>query len=209
MLHPGADDAFAQADDNALVLARDVAGTRVLLLSDLGRAGEAALLAREADLRADVVVTGLPVKGQPLSDELLEAMQPRLIVVADDDRPATALAPRALRERLAAGGWPVVYTSEVGAVWFRSRVGLGRLNHQVEMIRHQAVCVDLPAGFENRLGQRFQQALPVRVVSEDGFASVASIHDVVDRAGVLDSQLAGHGGGLARARRRHQPGSLP
>ena len=121
VLHPGADDTFAQADDNAVVLARDVAGTRVLLLSDLGRAGEAALLEREVDLRADVVVTGLPVKGQPLSDELLEAMQPRLIVVADDERPATALAPRALRERLAAGGWPVVYTSDAGAVWLRLR----------------------------------------------------------------------------------------
>jgi ComEC/Rec2-related protein len=123
VLHPGADDAFGQADDNALVLARDVAGTRVLLLSDLGRAGEAALFEREVDLRADVVVTGLPVKGQPLSDELLAAMQPRLIVVADDERPATALAPRALRERLAAGGWPVVYTSDVGVVWLRLRPG--------------------------------------------------------------------------------------
>ena len=38
-----------------------IGGQRILLLSDLGRPGQDALLQRTPDLRADIVITGLPV----------------------------------------------------------------------------------------------------------------------------------------------------
>ena len=42
-----------------------------MLLSDLGRPGQNALLDQGIDLGADIVVTGLPDKGEPLCDALL------------------------------------------------------------------------------------------------------------------------------------------
>jgi hypothetical protein len=46
---------------------------------------------------------------------------------------------------------------------------------------------------------RFDEALAIRIVPEDRLAPVAAIQDVVDRTGMLDSQLAGHDGRVARA----------
>ena len=116
VLHPTKQDAFAQADDGALVFLGDFCGTRVLLLADLGRPGQNALLARVTDLRADIVVTGLPVQTDPLGDALLDAVQPRVIIVADSEYPATERAKPQLIERLGARGVPVIYTRKAGAV---------------------------------------------------------------------------------------------
>ena len=101
VLHPAAEDKFPQADDAALVLRTEFEGTRLLLLSDLGRPGQDQLMEREPDLRADVVVAGLPEKGEPLCDALIEKIKPGLIVVVDADFPATRRAPGKLRRRLA------------------------------------------------------------------------------------------------------------
>ena len=116
VLHPEATDRFSQADDNAIVLRGDLRGTRVLLLSDLGKPGQNTLLGRERDLRADIVVSGIPTQTQPLADALLDAIQPRLIVISDSVYPATARASRKLRERLATRNIPILFTSEQGAV---------------------------------------------------------------------------------------------
>lgn len=119
VLHPGQDQHFPRADDNALVLRREWPGARVLLLSDLGRAGQGALLEQESDLRADIVVAGLPAQGEPLSEELLAAVEPQLIVVNDAQFPALERAGARLRERLQRPGWRVVYTSDEGTVTIR------------------------------------------------------------------------------------------
>lgn len=121
VLHPAADDKFAQADDAGLVLRGEFFGTRVLLLADLGRPGQEALLRRAADLRADIVVAGLPEQGEALCDGLITAIQPRLIVVADSQFPATKRASLGLRQRLAASGVRVLCTRETGAVTLRFR----------------------------------------------------------------------------------------
>jgi hypothetical protein len=55
-----------------------------------------------------------------------------------------------------------------------------------------------PAGLGARLGERFDEASPIRIIQEDQLASVAAIHDVVDRPGILDSQLARHAGRIPR-----------
>jgi len=116
VLHPGAGDNFARSDDAALVLLGNFNGTRVLLLSDLGRAGQSALLARTNELRADIVIAGLPDGGEPLCDALLDAVQPKVIVIADSEFPATRRASRELKDRLAQKKIPVIYTRDSGAV---------------------------------------------------------------------------------------------
>ena len=121
ILHPGAGEDFMHADDAALVLLGNFHRTRVLLLSDLGRNGQSALLARTNDLHADVVIAGLPDEGEPLCDALLAAVQPKVIVVADSEFPANRRADPQLRERLGQKGIPVIYTRTTGTVTIVAR----------------------------------------------------------------------------------------
>ena len=116
VLHPPPQTKFSRAEDNVLVLRGEIRGTRVLLLSDLSHAGQNALLAGGRDLRADIVVAGLPGDGEPLSDALLGAVQPRLIIVADSQEPAGKRAGAKLRQRLARRHAAVCYTSETDAI---------------------------------------------------------------------------------------------
>ena len=115
VLHPAAEDHFSQADDNALVLYGTIQGTRVLLLSDLGRPGQNALMERCPNLRADIVVTGMPIKSEPLCDPLLDTLQPRAIIVTDSEFPFSHHATSRLSERLGKRNLPVIYTSASGA----------------------------------------------------------------------------------------------
>jgi competence protein ComEC len=114
--HPAATNHFARADDNALVLRGEVRGTKILLLSNLGRAGQDALLESGADVRAEIVIAGLPNASEPLNDALIDTIHPALIIIADSKSPAAKRANGALRNRLAKHGVPVVYTSDMGAV---------------------------------------------------------------------------------------------
>ncbi len=116
VLHPESNDHFPQADDNAIVLRGEFFGTRVLLLSDLGKPGQNALITRHPDLRADIVVAGLPQQTEPLADALIDAIQPRLIIITDAEYPASERASKKLRARLARHNIPVLYTRETGAV---------------------------------------------------------------------------------------------
>ena len=79
------------------------------------------MLARTNDLRADIVIAGLPNEGEPLGDELLDAIRPRVIVVADSEFPATRRAGSELKERLAGRNVPVIYTRTAGAVTILAR----------------------------------------------------------------------------------------
>ncbi|MDB6121151.1 MAG: ComEC/Rec2-related protein [Pedosphaera sp.] len=121
VLNPAPNTHFSKADDNALVLRGEFGGTRILLLSSLGRAGQNSLLERTNDLRTDIVVSGIPVEGEPLCDALLEAIQPRIIIITDVEHPATKRASRKLQERLAVKNIPVIYTRTSDAVTFVAR----------------------------------------------------------------------------------------
>jgi competence protein ComEC len=115
VLHPERTEKFSEGDDNAVVLLGVFHGVRVLLLSDLGAAGQAALLARQADLQAEIVVTGIPAHGEPLNNQLLNAINPRLIVVTDAELPPLRRASEKLRARLGEWGVPVVCLRQAGA----------------------------------------------------------------------------------------------
>jgi ComEC/Rec2-related protein len=116
VLHPDTTNDFSRADDNALVLLGTFSHTKILLLSDLSRAGQDALLSHTNDLRADIVIAGLPNEGEPLCDALLDAIQPKVIVIADSEFPATRRAGRILKDRLEQKKIPVIYTRTAGAV---------------------------------------------------------------------------------------------
>jgi competence protein ComEC len=121
VLHPAPKDKFSQADDNSVVLLGSFGGTRVLLLSDLGQPGQAALLERMPELRADIVVTGLPAASEPVGDAFLDVVRPRLIIVGDSEFPAVERASEKLRDRLASRPVPVIYTRLEGSATIELR----------------------------------------------------------------------------------------
>lgn len=119
VLHPAPEDRFSQGANNAMVLKASLHGTRVLLMSDLGRTGQTQLLNREADLGAELAIAGLSSADDVLGTSLLDAIHPRLLIVACPEYPANAAPSRALRQRLAGLGIPIVYTSDSGAAVLR------------------------------------------------------------------------------------------
>jgi ComEC/Rec2-related protein len=114
--HPSADDQFSQADDNAVALSARTAGQSILFLSSLGRSGQDALVKRHPDLRADIVIAGLPVRDEPLSEPLLDLLDPKTIIVADSETPASRRAPQKLQERLARRNARVFYCHYFGSL---------------------------------------------------------------------------------------------
>ena len=71
-------------------------------------------------------------------------------------------------------------------------MGLRRLDHPMKMIRTEDIGVNLPVRLGAHLAQRLDEALAIRSIPEDPFVPVTAIHEVVNRASLLDSQLAGH-----------------
>jgi len=103
-------------------------GMRVLLTSDLGKAGQSAFLARHPDLRADIVVAGLPTAGEPLATAWLDVLRPKWIVITDSEFPVTRRAARELRERLQRTRATVLFTRQAGAVTLSIRDGEWQVN---------------------------------------------------------------------------------
>lgn len=116
VLHPDGGDSFALADDKSLVLRGEIEGVRLLLLSDLGKLGQRALLAREPDLRADVVVAGWPLNGEPLQRDLLAAIKPRLILLSTAGARASNAEKKRLFDRLSDSGAQVKTTETSGSM---------------------------------------------------------------------------------------------
>jgi len=67
----------------------------------------------------------------------------------------------------------------------------------VKMIAHQAIGMHLPARLLASLGEGLQEPLSILVVGKNRVPAIATIHNVIDRAGVLDAQLASHGCSIA------------
>ena len=116
VLHPEMEDRFAQAADAAIVLRAQLYGTRILLVSDLGRLGQRQLLRRESELSADILIAGISTQDDTANQSLIDAVKPRLIIIGSGDFPASARPSPRLRERLKALRIPVLYTSDSGAV---------------------------------------------------------------------------------------------
>jgi competence protein ComEC len=119
---------FPRADDNAVVMKKRIGAWTFLHLSELGEAGQKKLAEAGADLRADVVIAGMPEQGEPLKEELLELIRPRVIVLGTLEYPFTALGKPELRERLEANGAEVFYVNEEDAVTITVKAGMCVIN---------------------------------------------------------------------------------
>jgi competence protein ComEC len=116
--HPGHGDDYGKADDESVVLARELEGRRVVLLGELGRRGQRSLAESGRSAKAAVVFAGAPTEGAALGEELLGLMEPRLVVFAGN----TPRSSRALKE-LRGRGVRVVATTEERALVLTARRG--------------------------------------------------------------------------------------
>jgi beta-lactamase superfamily II metal-dependent hydrolase len=116
--HPGRGEDFAKADDDAIVLSKEIAGKRITLVSELGRLGQQALVESEKKLKSDVIFAGAPNDAFAIRPELMEALQPKAILFAGND----ARAQRALKE-LRARATNILSTMDERAITLTSRRG--------------------------------------------------------------------------------------
>ncbi len=134
ILHPGPAERFPLAEDNAIVAWGEFEGVRVLLVPQLGKAGQNAFVKRHSDLRADIVIAGLPVKDEPLAAEWLAVLKPRLIVIADSETSLSRRASHALLSRLRRTGAAVLHTGAAGSTTISVREGAWRTATAREVI---------------------------------------------------------------------------
>jgi len=93
----------------------------VLLLSDLGEAGQADLAGSGLDLRSDIVVSAMPGVGEALGQALLAAIDPNAIVLSAGTFPYKEIPSAELLQRLAKRGVPVYNTLSDGGIEIKIR----------------------------------------------------------------------------------------
>jgi hypothetical protein len=71
-------------------------------------------------------------------------------------------------------------------------IGVWRLDDSVKVVGHEAIGMDLKAGFFAGFGKGLEEIVTVHILEENILATIASAHDVIDRAGKLHSIFAWH-----------------
>src|SRR5271157_6396526 len=75
---------------------------------------------------------------------------------------------------------------------FTPLIGVRRLHHQMKMISHQTISVDLEAGFLTRLGQGLEEIVARPLIQKDRFPAVSPAEEMINGPGIFDSDLARH-----------------
>jgi hypothetical protein len=65
------------------------------------------------------------------------------------------------------------------------RLALRGLDHQMKVILHQAIKMNLPAGLPAGLGRGFQKPLTITVIFENNLPPVATVQDMIDLPRIL------------------------
>lgn len=116
VLFPADVDKRTAGDDQAVVLAGNIQGTRVLIVPDLSLRGQSQLLESSQHLQSDVLVASPPSNGDPLGERFLDAVRPRWVLFQDLDGRVSTETLRRLKGRLAQRGIQSRFTSEDGSI---------------------------------------------------------------------------------------------
>lgn len=114
VLHPQGDGKTRSAEDSPLVLKFFWGDKRLLWLPPLNLAGQEALLRATWDLKAEILIAGIPLQDRPLYPELLEAIKPSYLVLIDDATPKGRRQVEGQLSRLKRSGCRLIRTSESG-----------------------------------------------------------------------------------------------
>lgn len=108
------------ADDQALVVQLVLPGSaRVLLMSDSGETTERALLARQPDLRSDLIIKGQHHSGVSGSPEFLDAVRPQAIIATARESAENQRIKEDWAEMVKARGIKLLRQDKTGAVSVR------------------------------------------------------------------------------------------
>jgi hypothetical protein len=65
------------------------------------------------------------------------------------------------------------------------QVRIRRLHDEMEMVRHQAICMHLGSSFQAGLGKRLDEVLAIDIIEENILPPISSAHHVINGTGVL------------------------
>jgi hypothetical protein len=85
-------------------------------MSDLGGEGRQALIKRDIDLRADVLVISVPDRSSVLGLGMLRLVQPKVVLVHDCDFPVTERAPTDWLKEIRSSGAQVFSVRKLGGI---------------------------------------------------------------------------------------------
>jgi hypothetical protein len=72
------------------------------------------------------------------------------------------------------------------------KIWLRGFRHEVNVVFHQAIGMDLPAGFLAGIAQRSEEGLTIFVIKEDRLTPISTAHQVVDGSRKLNAQRSRH-----------------
>lgn len=144
VLYPAAEDRRPLADDRGLVALIEVGALRILWTADAGFVTESTLLARQVNLRCDVLLRGAHGSDHHGTAAFLEAASPRLILNAGPEHPPGGKAPAAVREHARRHAVPLLFLSEHGGVTLRMKNDSAR--HVEVRAFKSGLRLDLPLG---------------------------------------------------------------
>lgn len=72
------------------------------------------------------------------------------------------------------------------------QIGLGGLNHLMEMIAHETIGMHLPSGLLTSFSHGFQEFLTIDIIQVNIFPAITATQDVVNRSRILDPHLPRH-----------------
>jgi len=65
------------------------------------------------------------------------------------------------------------------------QVGVGRFQHQMLVVAHQAIGMHLPTRLLARFSQRLDEIVPVHIVEKNVLAAISPAHHMIHRAGIF------------------------
>jgi competence protein ComEC len=118
VLYPSLNDLHDKADDRALILQTQLAGWRVLWMSDAGFITEKALLQRypQSALRSDVLIRSCHSHDFSSLPEFLLAVKPRLIIHTQDQQDLREKTPATLLQYAKKAGVPCLNLETSGSI---------------------------------------------------------------------------------------------
>lgn len=119
VLHPPTGRLPARGDDAALVLQLRAGIHRILLMSDATAEVERRLVAERTDVRSDVLVRGMPSRGNCCTEEFLDAVAAETVVIQCGEYPPSEQPAAAALDRIHRHGARLLRTDADGAVTMR------------------------------------------------------------------------------------------
>ncbi len=131
VLYPPAGLVRSVADDKALVLQLEAAGTRVLFMSDSGFATEQWLLENAPDLPSDILIKGQHAKDLSATPDFINRVQPQAVIVGDFIYSAQPIPPDTWAQGVSEQGRALFRQDQTGAVRVEIRAGSYEIRAQL------------------------------------------------------------------------------